>query len=668
MKLSFNTLKQFVKIHKTAREIADGLTLSLSEIERVETYNTDTILEIENKALTHRPDCFSHIGIAREIAAIFNTSFIDPFNKTSPNVPNKFEKQLPLSVVNKNTKLCQRYSAVVLETDFIKKSPVWLTDFLESVGLRPVNSVVDITNYITLVYGQPIHAFDYDKISDHQIIIRNAIDNETIQTLDGKNRVLSSSTLIIADSHKPIALAGIMGGTDTEVTSDTKRILLEVATFEKTNNRKSSKQYNLRSDASTRYEKGLPVELVYFAREKAISLLEKVTGAHVVSEKIDTGKTTGKTKQISTDYKWVNNFLGTTISEGSMVSILERLSLQINLSKSEVITTVPWWRSDLASPADIAEEVARIYGYDKLPTTLPEKNTKIPPINTALKVKKQLGLFLSYSGYNEVLTTPFISEDLYEEAGLSVSNCLQLQNPQNPNQTHMRNSLVPSLLQTLIENNSREKALALYEIDKVFIALKTNEQPKEPKRLCIVDSKHSYEFVKGIIETCFFLITSKSVSFIPLEMPDNAPLFHPKKTAEVFISKKHAGFLGYLHPKTQLAMGLKQNVVVADLNYDLIISFVSSFISYSKISQFPSLFHDITFITPEKTQVGTVISSIKEKFPSINTVSVTARYNSTITLRIEYSSMQKNLTEEDVVKTEKDLLLFLHQNYLLHKK
>src|SRR3989344_6853658 len=305
MLLSLNLIKQFVKLDKSAEEIADRITLSLTEVEKLEKKGVDTILEIENKALTHRPDCFSHLGIAREVAAYFNVTCSDPLPELSRKTvkPSSQSRNLAISITVDAKNLCHRYCGVILTDIKVGPSPEWLAEMLTNVGVRPINNVVDITNYVMIELGQPLHAFDYDKVEGHEIKVRTARAAEKLTTLDGKERELPEEMLLIADQNKAIGLAGVMGGANTEVTNETKTIILESATFEAKNNRKTSKTLNLRSDAATRYEKNLDPNLTYPAIARAVELLQEHANGKVASEVIDVKNSlnTPKTLMVSSD-------------------------------------------------------------------------------------------------------------------------------------------------------------------------------------------------------------------------------------------------------------------------------------------------------------------------------------------------------------------------------
>jgi phenylalanyl-tRNA synthetase beta chain len=451
MLISYNWLKKFVKIQKSPQAVADKITLSLAEIENIEKKGEDHILEIENKGLTHRPDCFSHLGLAREVAAYFDAKINDPLEKLAAQ-KHRPTKRLTVRIETQAKNLCLRYCGIVLTGIKIGPSPNWLRTGLERLGIRSINNIVDVTNYVMLELGQPLHAFDYDKVKNHHIIVRTPRDGEKIVTLDGAERDLYPDSLLIADAEKPIALASIMGGASTEIGSSTKSIILESANFDAKNSRITSKKLNLRTEASTRYEKNLDLTLTLPAINRAIEMMQKLAGAGVGSELIDIQNKKYKPKIVKVEPSWLNNFIGIDINPQAMISILNRLGFKVKKKSDLLIVGVPSWRQDISMEADVAEEIARIYGYDEIPVTLPQEEDKPPKSNADLFWRKKIKLFLKGVGFTEMLTPPFVGEELLETCGATNEEYLELVNPLTVDQGFMRRSLIPSLLSITKDN------------------------------------------------------------------------------------------------------------------------------------------------------------------------------------------------------------------------
>ena len=665
MLFSLNLIKQFIKLDqpsesegKSAEEIADRITLSLTEVEnvvRTTSPREDVILEIENKALTHRPDCFSHLGIAREIAAYFDLTCSDPLPELSRKTvkPASQSRNIAISIAVDAKELCHRYCGIVLTDIKVGPSPEWLAEMLTNVGVRPINNVVDITNYVMIELGQPLHAFDYDKVEGHEIRVRTAREGESITTLDGKERKLTGDMLVIADSQKPVGIAGVMGGANTEVSNTTKAIVLEAATFEAKNNRKTSKGLNLRTDAATRFEKNLDPNLPYPALIRAIELLQEIAGAKVASGIVDVvpiSNRLGKRGKLTVDSNWINKFLGTNLKPEEIAGLLSRLSFSANINNTILAVTVPTYRRDITMQADIAEEVARIYGYDNIPVALPSQTDFTPGKNSELYWKGKVQLLLQAIGFTEVLHSPFVSMDLLKSAGLQNHEHLQLQNPLTIEQEYMRRSLLPQLLETVKENLPYSDTMRLYEINKLFVPQK-DKQPLEPGYLTGVSLGDDYRTVKGAVEELFHRLHIENFRFGVFPDKDCDfldELFHPRKTAQVYIGTKPMGVIGYVHPKVLSAFQLPEGIISFDLHMGTVAENAREVTAYRPIPNYPPVIEEITISVDEKTFLGVVIERIKQTSTLIQKVELVDAFENKRTLRITFQDPKKNLTEQDV--------------------
>lgn len=656
MLVSYNWLKKFVKTQKSAREMADKITLSLAEIESLEKKGQDYILEIENKGLTHRPDCFSHLGIAREVSAVFRAKIIDPLEKLSTK---KFhpEKKLPVKITVLAKDLCPRYAGIVLANLKVAPSPNWLKTALERIGIRPINNIVDITNYIMLELGQPLHAFDYEKVKNQQIIVRRAKKGEKLITLDGVKRNLGQDNLVIADAEKPIGLAGIMGGANTEVGSTTTTIILESANFEPRNNRITSKTLNLRTEASTRFEKNLDITLPLPAINRAVEMMQKLAGAKVASELVDIQNKTFKPKIVKVKTNWLNKFIGINLSKEEIIPILKYLGFKVNSQNSLLTIEAPSWRQDVSMEADIAEEIARTYGYDKIPTTLPKEEDKSPQSNLDLFWRKKAKLFLKGVGFTEVLTPPFVGKELLEKSMASGEDYLQLVNPLTVDQEFMRHSLIPSLLEVGKNNLKYFDKFRMFEIDRVFIP-EDKRAPNEILYLAGVVAGEKYPLVKGVMEMLLKEMGIKGYQFEPYKLKKTfyGKIFHPGRTAEIMLKKQSLGLLGEASPVILRRFGIKKRVVIFDLEFPQLVKYATTAKKYMPIPKYPSIVEDLAFIVPDQTLVGEMLEIIKKRSPLIVQVELLDAYKNTRTFRITYQSPKRTLSDKEVEKIRKKII------------
>lgn len=663
MLISYNWLKKFVKTQKSAREIADKITLSLAEIESLEKKGQDFILEIENKGLTHRPDCFSHLGIAREVSTIFRAKLIDPLEKLSAKKLQP-EKKLPVKITVLAKDLCPRYSGIVLANLKVAPSPNWLKTALERMGIRPINNIVDITNYVMLELGQPLHAFDYEKVKNQQIIVRRAKKGEKLITLDGVKRNLDQNNLVIAHGEKPIGLAGIMGGANTEVSSTTKTIILESANFEARNNRITSKNLNLRTEASTRFEKNLDITLPLPAINRAVEMMQKLAGAKVASELVDIQNKAFKPKIVKVKTEWLNKFIGIKLSKEEIISILKYLGFKVKSRNSLLTIEAPSWRQDVSMEADIAEEIARIYGYDKIPATLPKEEDKSPQSNPDLFWRKKAKLFLKGVGFTETLTPPFVGKELLEKSMARGEDYLQLVNPLTVDQEFMRRSLIPSLLEVGKNNLKHFDKFRMFEINRAFIP-EDKKAPSEILYLCGLVVGEKYLQTKGIIEMLLEEMGIKGYQFEPYKLKKTfyGKIFHPGRTAEIMLKKQSLGLLGEVNPVILRRFGIKKRVVIFDLEFPQLVKYATTAKKYVPIPKYPSIVEDLAFVVPDQTLVGEMIEIIKKRSPLIVKVELLDSYKNTRTFRITYQSPKRTLSDKEVEKIRKKIIRIISRKF-----
>ena len=653
MLISYHWLKQFTDLKKTPEELADRITLNLVEVENLLKRGDDTILEIENKGITNRPDCFSQLGLAREAAAYFKTQFNDPLEKL---LEKKFKAitKIPLTVEVKEPNLCYRYSSIVLTDVKVGPSPEWLKSGVENCGVRSINNVVDVTNYVMLELGQPIHAFDYELLSGKNIIVRLAKKGEQIKTLDGEIRKLSEKILVIADAEEPVAIAGIMGGAKAEISNNTQSIVLESANFDKTNNRQAEKALKLRTDASTRFEKGLDVNRTLPALNRAVELLQKVAEAKVASMTIDKQFKKVTPWQIIISPPWINKFLGLKLTIKEMTAILNQLQLKTQLKNKKIVVTIPTYRQDLRMPADLAEEIARIYGYDNIPITPLATPLTLPKVNPTIKLRKKVKNFLSASGFSEILSPPFLGRATLEQFQLNPKKHLKLINPLTIEQEYLRRSLIPNLTLTAKNNLRFFNKLKLFEINRIFIP-KGDKQPEEIEKLSalIVDDK-SYLKLKGALES---LLSSLGISarFKPLKKEQS--FWQVEQTTEVITQEKeNLGKLGKIKSSLLQQIEIEKDLSVFTLNFTKLVKLSNLTKRYQSIPSNPPIIEDLTFVIKPGLYIENLIQLIKECSLIIQTVELIDSYKDSRTLRVTYQHPKRNLTDKEVKEIRKKVI------------
>ena len=432
----------------------------------------DTILDIENKMFTHRPDCFGQLGVARELAGIQGLPFESPdWYKNGNSFEGESSEDINgLGVTVEDPELCPRYMAVALDDISISASPAWLQSYLKRVGIRPINNVVDITNYIMVLTAQPLHAFDFDKVAKNgraNIVVRRPHDSEKMTLLDGKEIQPHSDAVLICDEDKPIALGGVMGGGNSEIDENTKRIVLECATFDMYNIRKTSMTHGIFTDAVTRFNKGQPPEQLAPILFKAVEMLQELTGARPIGEYVDVYPTKIENKPVSISTDFINSRLGSSLKTSEVVAMLSNVEFTIEQSGDDITILAPFWRTDIEIAEDVVEEVGRLYGFNQLPIALPTRSIKPVAPTAQLVLKQQIRQILSRAGANEVLTYSFVHGNLLKKVGQKSEDSYAIRNALSPDLQYYRQTLTPSLLD-LVSTNVRAgfDEFALFEINK----------------------------------------------------------------------------------------------------------------------------------------------------------------------------------------------------------
>src|SRR4030042_5024018 len=508
-------LKEYLPTKATPKQIGDYLSLCSQSVEKVTKVDDDWLYEIE--ITTNRPDCLSVYGLARELAVIL-PRFGLPAKLKSLNISqllkNTGKKSLPLEIKIKDSSLCPRFTAIIFDKVVIKPSPKIVQSRLEKSGIRAINNVVDISNYLMLELGQPMHTFDYDKIKGAKMILRESAGGEKITTLDDQIRPLPDGTIIIEDGEgRIIDLCGIMGGKNSEVDGKTKRVLLFVQTYDPVRIRQACQKLAFRTDAASRFEKGVNPEGVLIAMGKAIEMFEKNAEAEIASQLIDIYPHPPKEKRVKLDIDLVNKIMGIEIRQKEIINILESLGFIIKTEEPSLITVmVPHWRDDdIAIPEDLIEEIARIYGYHRLPTNLPSL-AMIPQSKIDLpKWETRIKSALKFWGFTETVNYSMISELILKNVEVKPEDCLRIANPLSDEWVFLRPSLVPSLLQ--VASLNKKETLKIFELANVYLSQSENQLPEENLMLTGLVSAESFTKVKGVVESLLEELEIKGAEF-----------------------------------------------------------------------------------------------------------------------------------------------------------
>lgn len=565
----------------------------------------DHIVEFE--ITPNRPDCLSVIGLARETAATFGRELKlhEPSVKGCGGNINDYVK-----VTIENKDLCTRYTAKMVKNVKIAPSPVWMRERLRNSGVRPINNIVDITNYVMLEYGQPMHAFDFSCVDGGHIIVRTARGGENITTLDGGVRQLSENMLCICDEHKPVGVAGVMGGANSEIVGDTAMVLFESANFDGTSIRKTARALGMRTDASSRYEKGLDPSITEKAVLRACELVEMLGCGEVVDGIIDVYGKSVKKAAVLLEPDKINNLLGTDISSVDMKKIL--LSLGFELDGDTVL--VPSWRGDVEHYSDIAEEVARFYGYNKIPNTLMRGETTLGGYSDIQKCERKIGSVIRENGYNEIITYSFISPSYYDKICLPKDSpkrdSITILNPLGEDTSIMRTTILPSMLEILSRNYSyRNLSARLYEIGRVYFK---NQKglADEPKIISLgaYGDKMDFYKIKGVVESILDSVGAENVTFTAQR--DN-PSYHPGRCAEVYSGNTYIGVFGQIHPTVAANYGVDAELYTAELMFDAVYSVKGALPQYTPLPKYPTVTRDIAVVCDKTVTVYALSQCIK---------------------------------------------------------
>ena len=573
--------------------------------------NDDTVVDFE--ITNNRPDCYSIIGLAREAAAAFGKEMKhhEPVVNGS-DVGTIFEM---LDVDVPATELCNRYSSRMVKNVKIAPSPKWLRDRLRANGVRPINNIVDITNYVMLEYGQPMHAFDYRYVASGKIVVREAEEGETLTTLDGNVRNLTPGMLVIADESKPIGLAGIMGGENSEILDDTTTVVFESANFNGTSIRQTALALGMRTESSGKFEKNLDPMMTVPAVQRACELVELLQCGDVMDGIIDIVNHVPQPKTLELEPKKINNLLGTDISEEDMVKYLALLEIPVEGRTIQV----PSWRPDLNLMADIAEEVGRSFGYNEIPTTALKTSTE-GGYTPVMKFESKAGSLCRALGYSEIITYSFVSPTIFDKiripADSELRKTLKIQNPLGEDTSVMRTTALPSMLDILSRNYAyHNKAAKLYEIAKIYLPTAGQVLPAEPKILVLGTYGANEDFfsIKGELETVLHNLNIKKARYCAVS--DN-PSYHPGRCAKVTIDGIDVGYIGQIHPIVAENYGIGCEVYCAEINFNKLFDLQLPEVTYTPLPKYASALRDIALVCDEEitvAQIEDVITSTAGK-------------------------------------------------------
>jgi len=613
---------------------------------------------VEYEITSNRPDCFSVIGLARETAATFKKPFSVPTPKFSENNENISDT---ISVTVENPTKCLRYCARMVKNVKIGQSPNWMKRRLKACGIRPINNIVDITNYILLEYGQPMHAFDLRQLAGGKIIVRDAKDGEIIKTLDEQDRKLNSNDLVIADGEKAVAIAGVMGGFNSEIKDDTTTVVFESATFDAVSVRLTAQKVGLRTEASSRYEKGLDPNNTVPAIERACELIEMLSCGENVGGMIDVKGNIKPLNIIKFRPEKINAFLGINITKEEMVSYLEPLEIKVDMDKMEL--TIPSFRPDLEAEADIAEEVARFYGYNKIPTTLISGESTKGAYSPKQIFKKNLANMLIAQGMHEIFTFTFTTPAVFDKLNLAsdspLRNALKIRNPLGEDTSIMRTTMVGTMLDILSYNyNHKNESAYLFEISKIFLPNGKGELPNEPEKLAIGMYKKGIDFfdIKGILEAVFESLNIDGISYARLE---NNDMFHPGRSAVLLANGEEIGIVGEIHPTVLENFEIGLPCYVAEIDLLKLMACIDENIKYKALPKFPAAERDIAVLVDQDVAVGDLEATmIKASGALLESIKLFDVYTGdripdgkkSVAFSISFRSPERSLTSEEVNK------------------
>lgn len=658
-------LREFLTTKASSVQITEYLSLCSQSVEKITRGGDDFIYEIE--ITTNRPDCLSVSGIARELKAIlprFGIKTDIKESRAASHLLPKVKSGLSLAIEIKDKSLCPRFTAIIFDNIKIKPSPAIIQQRLVKSGIRSLNNVVDISNYLMLELGQPMHTFDYDKIGKARMTLRESVKGEKIVTLDGQNRLLPPGTIIIEDGKgRVIDLCGIMGGENSAVDDKTKRVLLFVQTYDPIRIRKSCQQMAFRTEAAQRFEKGIEPEGVMPAINKAVSLFKTNCSARVASNLIDIYPNPSKKKVIKLDLNLVDRLVGIHLTPKEIVGILQSLGFIISGRKAGTISClVPHWRSgDISIPEDLIEEIARIHGYHSLPALLPEGQIPQKAQSQKLSWEKLTKDSLKYWGFIESVSYSMISGQMLSLLGYKTTDALKICNPLTEDLVYLRPTLIWSILDLIKKNQAENDNIQVFELANIYLPQTKYKLPQEVLTLTAALTGQKFVQLKGILEALFeemginnakFTTNGKGLSF-----------FQKDRVAVISIGNKIIGHLGEIDYLLQTKLGFKNKVTLGEISFSQLVNLASKDKKFVPIPKYPSITEDLAFIVPERVLLGNLIREIRAVDRVISKVELFDSYKNTRTFRIIYQHPTKSLSDEIVTKIREKIIKTLKKKF-----
>lgn len=675
MLISYNWLKDYIDLKIQPEKLAELLTMSGLSTESVRKSGDDHILEIEITA--NRPDWLSYIGVARELAAITGAKLKVPSVKVGKKVAAKGKKELKITVEEKA--LCQRYTARVINNVKVSDSSDCMKKRLEAMGLKSVNNVVDITNFCLFETGEPMHAFDLDKIDGKEIVVRKARKGEKIVTIDGVERNLSDTMLVIADRSKPIAIAGIMGGLNTEVTWSTKNILLEAAYFDQISIRRTARALGISTESSYRFERRVDLGNIAHSSDRAALLIsEMASGA--IGEFTDIGKKAAPKSSVTLRLSRLNSILGLEIPVPKVKKIIEALGLKIKKASGGIIKMdTPQFRYDLNNEIDVIEEITRIYGYNKVPSTLPEIVEQDEKVPASIAIDGKIRDLLTGLGADEIISYSLTSKKTLEMAGLADGRIAEIANPLSSEQEVMRPSLVPGMLSAILWNiNRKSKDLKLFEIGEIYLQ-EGEGKFVEGKHLAIALAGEISSWAEGARASAFFDLKG-CIEILFSELGIDRAIFKQAKddiyshscAASIEVSGEEIGKAGEIAGKVLSNFDIKERVYFCEISLDAILKYANLKKRFKELPKYPSVYRDISLIVP-KDIVNADLASLARDAAGVilSGIRLIDRYSGkqipdgkiSLTYRLEYRDPSRTLEEKDVSSAHSKILRALEEKY-----
>ena len=639
----------------------------------------DTVFELE--ITPNRPDCLSHIGIARELGAYYNKEVKYPSFAINSESSKKTADNISVEIEDSN--LAKRYVARIIKNVTVKESPKWLKERVESIGIRNINNIVDASNFIMMELNQPNHTFDLDKIEGGKIVVRAGHENEKLVTLDEQERELNSDDIVISDGVKAVALGGVMGGQNSEITENTKNILLEVANFNSQNVRKTSRRLTLFSESSYRFERRVDEENAINVINRLANIIQEVAGGEILEGVVDNYPVPYKKKTATLNFERLNRFVGKNIPRETVIGILTRLEIEVVDNGETLTLTAPTYRDDLENEQDYFEEVIRMYGFDNIENILPKLDISEKPVIDTTKLSTQVKLIAANAGLKEVINYSFVPKDAMEKikyTSVERENLIDLLRPITEDFVTLRPTLLYSLLKNAKENMNRNATnIRFFEVSRTFV--KAEELAKEEVKLGIILAGENnktlwnpkpvpYDFydLKGIVEEIFTQLKFNNYMIKRSEQSQ----YHPGRSVDVFVGRELIGSFGEIHPDVLENFDLgKTSVLVGEFNIDLIQKYIGKKIKYQGIVKYPAVPRDFAFVMREDILVGDVLKTIQKVDKKIEKVELFDIYQGagvlpgmkSVAISVILRDKNKTLEEKEIVDISNKIVTKVEKDY-----